>query len=234
MKEKTLVKICGLRRPADAWAANRVLPDFVGFILSPGFRRSIGLEEAVRLRGLLDPRIRTVGVFVDADPEEIIKAAASGAVDLIQLHGKEDDEYIERIFLRTCLPVIKAFRIGGKSDLEQAAKCSAQWILLDSGTGTGKSFDWELLASFLKEHGSAGKGKDHGFLRERGDGSPAGENIFPGSHPWLLAGGLSPENVAQAVSRFCPTAVDVSSKVETDGWKDPEKIRAFTEAVRRK
>ena len=122
MKEKTLVKICGLRRPSDAQAVNRVLPDFAGFILSPGFRRSIGLEQAVRLRGLLDPRIRTVGVYVDADPEEIIKAAASGAVNLIQLHGKEDDEYIERIILRTSLPVIKAFRIGEKSDLEQAVK----------------------------------------------------------------------------------------------------------------
>ena len=234
MKEKTLVKICGLRRPADAQAANRVLPDFAGFILSPGFRRSIGLEQAVRLRGLLDPRIRTVGVYVDADPEEIIKAAASGAVNLIQLHGKEDDEYIERIILRTSLPVIKAFRIGEKSDLEQAGKCPAQWILLDSGTGTGKSFDWELLASFLEEHGSAGKAKSPESLRYRGDSRPAGENLFPGNHPWLLAGGLSTENVAAAVMRFCPTAVDVSSKVETDGWKDPEKIRAFTEAVRRK
>ena len=177
-------------------------------------------------------REKYAAVVPDADPEEIIKAAASGAVNLIQLHGKEDDEYIERIILRTSLPVIKAFRIGEKSDLEQAVKCPAQWILLDSGTGTGKSFDWELLASFLEEHGSAGKAKSPESLRYRRDSRPAGENLFPGNHPWLLAGGLSPENVAAAVMRFCPTAVDVSSKVETDGWKDPEKIRAFTEAVR--
>ena len=160
--------------------------------------------------------------------------SSPSGVNLIQLHGKEEDEYIERITLLTSLPVIKAFRIGEKSDLEQAAKCPAQWILLDSGTGTGKSFDWELLASFLEEHASAGKAKSPESLRYRGDSRPAGENLFPGNHPWLLAGGLSPENVAAAVMRFCPTAVDVSSKVETDGWKDPEKIRAFTEAVRRK
>ncbi len=211
MEQKTLVKICGLRRQEDAEAVNCVLPDFAGFILSPGFRRSISIEKATKLRQLLAPQIRTVGVFVDASHDEIRGAAESGAIDMIQLHGSENDEYIRTIASLTNLPVIKAFRIKEIQDLEAASSSAAQWVLLDSGTGTGSRFDWDLLEDFLKERKSP---------------------LFPGGHPWLLAGGLSAANVPPAILRFCPTGVDVSSKVETDGWKDPEKIAAFTNAVR--
>lgn len=211
----TMVKICGLRRPEDARAADHLQPDLAGFILSPGFRRSIDLGQAQILRRILSPEIRTVGVFVDAEPEEILQAAEGGCINLIQLHGKEDDAYIEKLSSMTDLPVIKAFRISEKKDLEAAAASAAKWILLDSGTGTGKIFDWELLEEFLQEH--AGESED---------------NLFPGGHPWLLAGGLSAENVPAAIWRFHPTSVDVSSKVETDGIKDPEKMAAFIAAVR--
>ena len=91
--KKTMVKICGLRRPEDALAANRLKPDLAGFILSPGFRRSIGPEQAQRLRRILTPDIRTVGVFVDAPFDEILQAAEGGWIDMIQLHGKEDEAY---------------------------------------------------------------------------------------------------------------------------------------------
>lgn len=218
---KTLVKICGLRRPEDARAANAAGPDFAGFILSPGFRRSIRLDQAQEMRAILSPAIRTVGVFVDAAPEEILRAAQSGCIDLIQLHGNEGDDEIRAVRDRTGLPVIRAYRISGREDLEAAAASPAQWILLDSGTGTGRTFDWELLEDFLREN------------RSRGTGTAGEEGIlFPGGHPWLLAGGLSAENVAEAVRRFRPTAVDVSSNVETDGWKDPARMLAFTQAVR--
>lgn len=208
--EKTLVKICGLRRPPDAEAANRVRPDLAGMILSPGFRRSIDLETACSLRRLLEPGIRTVGVFVNAPLEDVLRAVKSGCIDMIQLHGQEDDDYIRKVSGETDLPVIKAFRIGEKKDLDAAAASAASWILLDSGTGTGKPFDWQLLDEFLQGESRA----------------------FPGGHPWLLAGGLSMDNVADAVRRFRPTGVDVSSHVETDGWKDPRKMEAFTLAVR--
>ena len=210
--KKTMVKICGLRRPEDALAANRLKPDLAGFILSPGFRRSIDPEQAQMLRRLLSSEVRTVGVFVDAPFDEILQAAEGGWIDMIQLHGKEDEAYIRRLSELTDLPLIKAFRIRGKKDLEEAAASSAEWVLLDSGTGTGKCFDWDLLESFLQE-------------REE-------DPLFPGGHPWLLAGGLSAENVRAAVRRFHPTAVDVSSKVETDGFKDPAKMAAFAAAAR--
>ena len=169
---KTMVKICGLRRSQDAEAANRILPDLAGFILSPGYGRSIEPAQAMTLRRILSPEIRTVGVFVDASIAEIVKAAETGCINMIQLHGKEDDGCIREIAAMTGLPVIKAFRIGSRQDLETAASSAAKWILLDSGTGTGKRFDWDLLESFLHEQ-----------CREIRD------NLFPGGHHWLLAGG---------------------------------------------
>ena len=210
--KKTLVKICGLRRPEDAMAANCLKPDLAGFILSPGFRRSIDPEQAQRLRRILTPDIRTVGVFVDAPLEEIMQAAEGGWIDMIQLHGREDRDYITKLTDLTDLPLIKAFRIHEKRDLEAAAASPARWILLDSGTGTGKRFDWHLLESFLQEK--------------------AADTLFPGGHPWILAGGLSAENVHAAIERFHPAAVDVSSKVETDGFKDPAKMAVFLAAAR--
>ena len=131
---------------------------------------------------------------------------------MIQLHGKEDETYIKKLTSMTDLPLIKAFRIHEKRDLEEAAESSAKWILLDSGTGTGKRFDWDLLDLFLQENEV--------------------DTLFPGNHPWLLAGGLSAENVRRAIERFHPAAVDVSSKVETDGFKDPAKMAAFLAAAR--
>ncbi len=211
----TMVKICGLRRPEDAQAANDLKPDLAGFILSPGFRRSIDMEQARILRQILSPEIRTVGVFVDAPYDYILQAAEGGCINLIQLHGKEDDAYIAELTAMTDLPVIKAFRISEKKDLEAAAASAAHWVLLDNGTGTGKTFDWDLLEEFLQE--------DADYNRN---------SLFPGGHHWLLAGGLSAENVGTAIGRFHPTSVDVSSKVETDGIKDPDKMAAFVAAAR--
>ena len=131
---------------------------------------------------------------------------------MIQLHGREDRDYITKLTDLTDLPLIKAFRIHEKRDLEAAAASPARWILLDSGTGTGKRFDWHLLESFLQEK--------------------AADTLFPGGHPWILAGGLSAENVHAAIECFHPAAVDVSSKVETDGFKDPAKMAVFLAAAR--
>lgn len=258
----TLVKICGLRRAQDAEAANLAGPDLAGFILSPGFKRSISPETACSLRRILSGRIRTVGVFVDAPAADVLRAAGSGCIDMVQLHGNEDDAYIRRIREEAGLPVVKAFRIRDGADLEAAAASAADWILLDSGTGTGRTFDWELLHAFLEGHANAAGDPSDVFLRGqaelsrsqagamRGQGDPAlekfgaqcreaptrqtggGSFLFPGGHRWLLAGGLCVENVAGAIRRFAPTGVDVSSMVETDGWKDPEKMKAFVQAVR--
>ena len=212
---RPIVKICGLRRREDAEAAGFLQPDLAGFILSPGYRRSIDIEKAKTLRRILSPQIGTVGVFVDASYAEIVQAADAGCISMIQLHGSEDETFIRKITALTGLPVIKAFRIGGPEDLAAAAASSAPWVLLDSGSGTGRCFDWDLLDRFLKEQAAEHDGP-----------------LFPGGHQWILAGGLTAENVPAAIQRFHPDGVDVSSKVETGGWKDPAKMAAFLAAVR--
>ena len=212
---RPIVKICGLRRREDAEAAGFLQPDLAGFILSPGYRRSIDIEKAKTLRRILSPQIGTVGVFADASYAEIVRAADEGCISMIQLHGSEDETYIREITALTGLPVIKAFRIGGTEDLAAAAASSAPWVLLDSGSGTGRCFDWNLLDRFLKAQAA-----EHD------------RSLFPGGHRWILAGGLTAENVSAAVQRFHPDGVDVSSKVETGGWKDPAKMAAFLAAAR--
>ena len=212
---RPIVKICGLRRREDAEAAGFLQPDLAGFILSPGYRRSIDIEKAKPLRRILSPQIGTVGVFADASYAEIVRAADAGCISMIQLHGSEDETYIREITALTGLPVIKAFRIGGTEDLAAAAASSAPWVLLDSGSGTGRCFDWNLLDRFLKAQAA-----EHD------------RSLFPGGHRWILAGGLTAENVSAAVQRFHPDGVDVSSKVETGGWKDPAKMAAFLAAAR--
>ena len=212
---RPIVKICGLRRREDAEAAGFLQPDLAGFILSPGYRRSIDIEKAKTLRRILSPQIGTVGVFADASYAEIVRAADAGCISMIQLHGSEDETYIREITALTGLPVIKAFRIGGTEDLAAAAASSAPWVLLDSGSGTGRCFDWNLLDRFLKDQAA-----EHD------------RSLFPGGHRWILAGGLTAENVSAAVQRFHPDGVDVSSKVETGGWKDPAIMAAFLAAAR--
>ena len=222
---ETGIKICGMRRKEDIEAANACRPDYIGFILSPGFRRSVTPEEAEQLARRLAPGILKVGVFVNESVEKVVEAA--GFLDLIQLHGSEDNAYIRDLRGRMATsdprglleatndprgrmtkPVIQAFRIRSADDLKRAMESEADYLLLDNGTGTGEAFDWSLIrdAEALK-HGAAAK-------------------------PWILAGGLGPDNVAEAVRRFRPFAVDLSSGAETDGWKDPEKMARCVQAVR--
>ena len=190
---ETGIKICGMRRIEDIEAANACRPDFIGFILSPGFRRSVTPEAAERLARRLAPGILKVGVFVNESVERV--ASAAGFLDLIQLHGKEDNAYIRDLR-------------GRLMTTNDPRGREADYLLLDNGTGTGEAFDWSLIrdAEALKR-GAAAK-------------------------PWILAGGLGPDNVAEAVRRFRPFAVDLSSGAETDGWKDPEKMARCVQAVR--
>ena len=230
---ETGIKICGMRRIEDIEAANACRPDYIGFILSPGFRRSVTPEDAELLARRLAPGILKVGVFVNESVERV--ASAAGFLDLIQLHGKEDNAYIRDLrgrlmttndprghmattndprgrLMTTNDPrgrlLIQAFRIRCANDLKRAMESEADYLLLDNGTGTGEAFDWSLIrdAEALKR-GAAAK-------------------------PWILAGGLGPDNVAEAVRRFRPFAVDLSSGAETDGWKDPEKMARCVQAVR--
>ena len=196
----TRIKMCGLRRREDIDAANELLPEYIGFVFFPGSKRAISAETARDLKNGLSPAIQAVGVFVDEKPETVASLLEEGTIDIAQLHGHEDESYLNRLRSLTGKPVIQAFRIRNSGDMDPAQASGADMILLDAGAGDGKTFDWNLLHSV--------------------------------GRPYFLAGGLNPENVGRAVKQLKPYAVDVSSGIETDGFKDVEKMRAFLRAVR--
>ena len=196
----TKIKMCGLRRKEDIEAVNELRPDYVGFVFFPGSKRYITPEKAKELKAGLAPGIRTVGVFVDEKPENVAWLLEEGVIDIAQLHGNEDEAYLESLRGLTEKPLIQAFRIRSEADIQRAIASSSEEILLDAGAGDGRTFDWSLLAKVTR--------------------------------PYFLAGGLNPENVSGAVRTLNPYAVDVSSGIETDGFKDKEKMRAFVREIR--
>lgn len=196
----TKIKICGLSRVCDIQCVNEFQPDYVGFVFAKS-RRQITKEHAITLRMSLDESIEVVGVFVDELPQIVGQYAEDGIIDIVQLHGHEDETYINNLRYRTGAEIIKAFSISSKEDIIKANACSADYVLLDHGAGgTGKQFDWSLL-----------------------DGM---------ERPYFLAGGLKPENVEDAVKTAHPYALDISSGVETDGFKDPFKIEECIRRIR--
>lgn len=204
------VKTCGLSRPCDIDWANELRPDYVGFVFAPASKRYVDAAHAAELRAGLDDGITAVGVFVDADAEEIAGLVRSGTIDVVQLHGHEDAGYLQtlRQLLGDGVEVIQAFSIVSPDDVAAANASGADYVLLDNGAGgSGESFDWSLL----------------GGVR----------------HPFFLAGGLDADNVGEALRQVeaagaAPqlVAVDASSGIEKDGTKDFERMRAFVEAVR--
>ena len=197
----TKIKLCGLSRPCDIQTANELMPEYIGFVFAPKSKRYIDPQKAARLKELLSSEIRAVGVFVDEAPDTVAALLNSGVIDIAQLHGGEDEAYIQSLRQCTDQPIIKAFQIKSRRDLAEAKACTADHILLDSGAGTGNVFDWSILQDVKR--------------------------------PYFLAGGLSPDNVGDAVRLLHPYAVDVSSGIETDGYKDEEKAAAFIAAVRK-
>ena len=195
------INLCGLSLACDIRAANELKPEYIGFVFTPKSSRYVSYEQAAELKEMLAPGIRAVGVFTDEAPERIAELLDNGVIDIAQLHGREDEDYIEMLRSFTNRPFIKAYRIRTAEDLEAAKQSTADSILLDSGAGTGRVFDWRLI-------------RDIG-------------------RPYFLAGGLSPDNVEDAVTYLHPYAVDVSSGIETNGRKDKIKMAAFAAAVRK-
>lgn len=113
----TRIKLCGLSRPEDIASANRVQPEFVGFVFVPGSKRYVSTRQAQRLKALLSPRIQAVGVFADAEPETVAGLLDRGVIDLAQLHGGESGDYIRRLRALTGKPIIQAFRITSAQDV---------------------------------------------------------------------------------------------------------------------
>ncbi|MEY8355323.1 phosphoribosylanthranilate isomerase [Lachnospiraceae bacterium 54-53] len=200
------IKICGLTRREDVLAVNRWKPDYAGFVFAPGKRRITGAK-AGELRKLLLPEIPAAGVFVNSPMNDIVSLAENRTIDLIQLHGDEDRDYI--LELKKCLgplyPVIKAIRVRTGEDMTRACELPADFLLFDTYTrdaygGSGKVFDWSMIP--------------------------------PVNKPWFLAGGICASNLEEAMrtEAFC---LDLSSSVETEGKKDPEKIKTIIQTVRR-
>ena len=137
----TKIKLCGLSRRCDIECVNELCPDYIGFVFAKKSKRYVSPEKAKELKFLLSPDIKAVGVFVDEQIENIVKLLSDNIIDLAQLHGSEDEEYIARLKALTDKPVIKAFRIKSENDITSAKNCKADFILLDSGAGTGRSFN---------------------------------------------------------------------------------------------
>ena len=152
----TKIKICGLRRQCDIDYVNECRPDYAGFILSKPFRRYIDPESAGRLISRLNGGIIPVGVFVNEPIEYVQNAAKIAKISMIQLHGGEDNGYIKSLRAAINLPIIKAFKVCAEQDIVAAKESAAYYILLDSGTGTGMSFDWSLISDIGREFFLAG------------------------------------------------------------------------------
>lgn len=153
---ETKIKFCGLSRPEDMETVNRVHPDYIGFVFAGKSKHYVTPEQAAKLRKLLHPGIRAVGVFVDEPPEAVAELLQTGVIDLAQLHGSEDEVYITKLRKLTDKPVIQAFRVQKKEDLVATEGSSADYILLDSGAGCGKTFDWSLLEQIERPYFLAG------------------------------------------------------------------------------
>lgn len=175
MTETVKIKLCGLSRAEDIAAANRLLPDYIGFVFAKKSRRYVSPERAAELKALLDPRITAVGVFVNETPENIAKLLESGIIDAAQLHGDEDEEYIKTLRRLTGKTLIQAFRVTDAGDVGAVMSSSADLVLLDSGAGTGSVFDWELIRTVKRRY----------FLAGGLDSRNVGEAIET-LHPWAV------------------------------------------------
>ncbi len=150
------IKFCGLSRACDIAAANELKPEYVGFVFAPKSKRCITPGKAKELKRLLADGIQAVGVFVNENPEMIADILNSGVIDLAQLHGSEDGDYIRRLRGLSPKPIIQAFCVKTEGDIMAAEGSLADYILLDSGAGTGAVFDWKLIQNIKRPYFLAG------------------------------------------------------------------------------
>jgi phosphoribosylanthranilate isomerase len=202
------IKICGMQCRNDIEIVNEFLPDFAGFIMSTEdkFRRQISADKAFKLSQMLDQNIKAVGVFVDEPMEFIEDICNHDIVEVVQLHGNENREYILELRKRIPNPIIKAVHVSSMAQIVEMEKLPCNYLLLDTAYkdkvgGGGVKFNWDLIPPKV-------------------------------SKPFFLAGGLSADNVQEAIKTVNPYCVDLSSSVETDGYKDREKVKEVIKKVR--
>ncbi|MBV8208269.1 MAG: phosphoribosylanthranilate isomerase [Acidobacteria bacterium] len=211
------VKICGIANLDDAAAAIEAGADAIGFVFAPSPRR-ISPRDAARVIGVVPDKVEKIGVFVNQQYDIILKTVAEAGLTGVQLHGEEDGQFIEELRNESKLPirVVKSITVregfeSGFSEFEDHGRPDV--FLLDSGGaaargGTGKRFDWRSSAPLVR--------------------------LAARRHHIIIAGGLTPDNVAEAVKQFRPYGVDVASGVELEpGKKDHDKVRQFISATRK-
>jgi phosphoribosylanthranilate isomerase len=204
------IKICGLFRDEDVSYINEAKPDYAGFVFAESARQ-VDARKAGKLRRALADGIESVGVFVNAEPETVRALYADGVIGLAQLHGGEDEVYIARLKGICGARIIKTVRCSGLNALPEyarggfGAETAADFLLFDSGGGSGERFNWRLL-DFAGGVGPA--------------------------RPWFLAGGITEDNITEA-ALLKPFCIDVSSGAESGGFKDREKILRLVEAARK-
>lgn len=205
------IKICGLRRPQDVEYVNAVVPDFVGFVFAQS-RRQVTGEEAAQLAHGLNPAVERVGVFVDQPVDFVAGLFDAGVIEYAQLHGEETAEYISDLRRRTKqsgegIKIIKAVKVRCREDLVGVDDIDCDRLLLDAWPAEGQA--------------AGGNGKPFDW-----------ELVQSIKKPFFLAGGITVNNVRMAIEQVQPFGIDVSSSLETDGYKDFDKIKAFMDMVR--
>ena len=195
------IKICGIKRLEDIEIVNRYNPDYIGFVFADS-KRKVSHDLAKELRNNLDSDIIPVGVFVDSPQDEILKLFDEGIIEIAQLHGSESEQFILDLKKKTDgeLKTINAIEMTQEVDLLEYNDSNSDYLLLDSGKGSGKTFDWSLIRKDIKKE-------------------------------FFLAGGLNSKNVTRAIDEFNPYAIDLSSSLETEGFKDENKIKEIMEVI---
>ncbi|MDR3071855.1 MAG: phosphoribosylanthranilate isomerase [Endomicrobium sp.] len=198
----TKIKICGLKREEDIDFVNIAKPDYIGFVFA-GTKRKIDFNTAEKFKSLLSKEIQAVGVFVNENIADIANLCKYSVIDLIQLHGEEDEFYISKLKEKVKQSVIKVVKISRETVCNVDTK--ADFVLFDTYTnfeygGSGKIFNWNLIKEFKK--------------------------------PFFVAGGLNKDNIEKVLAELNPYCVDLSSGVEMNGVKDLSKIREITQIIR--
>lgn len=195
------IKICGIRRNEDIEIVNRYCPEYIGFVFADT-KRYVSPEFAKRLSMRLNGDTKTVGVFVNAPADEVKGTVKTAGLDVVQLHGDEDEQYIAS--LDGVCEIWKAVRVRGGNvrDYNGVTRILLDKYDPEAYGGTGQRFDWSQAGTLKIDK------------------------------PIVLAGGLTAQNVRRGIEIFNPVCVDVSSSVETDGFKDEEKIKKFIETIR--
>lgn len=197
------IKTCGLFREEDINYANELKPDYIGFVFAES-KRKVGVEKAYNLKNKLDKEIKSVGVFVNDNLDFILNLIREKIIDIIQLHGNEDNDFLDNLKTKTNAKIIKFIPVENADSILNSLNIFSDFILLDNFKGgVGKTFNW----NYLKETFELNKKFIEVFNKK-----------------YFLAGGLNKENINEAL-KFNPYCVDLSGGLETDGIKDFEKMK---------